>query len=391
MNSQLPSGIAPILRQIPTLAPEDSLSRALSMLRYAALDTLPVVDAAGRLAGIVTLQDLRPLLVRDRVELLDPVRGWARRPLAVVGPRATIDEARNALIESSETTLPVVDDDGHYLGVVGFADFIEPIPVRTRPTMIGGMATPWGVYLTNGSIQAGVGNRALVGTGALMGALLTLAFLGLGIAAHMIDTRLGSEVMAAFYSEPSHSTVATLPSLLARALPMLVFLLLIRALPLAQFHAAEHQAVHAMERGEPLHPDVVKRMPRVHPRCGTNIMAAGLVFTAGFHGLQMVGGGWIGPTDSALLAALASLLIWRRVGAFLQTYFTTRTAGARHIASGLAAAEDLERKFQQSPPERPRILRRIWCMGLVQILVGVGISVTVTALLLDAAYSGLIQ
>ena len=381
------TGIGPVMRQIPTLAPEDSVSRALSMLRYAALDTLPVVDSAGRLVGILTLQDLRTLLVRDRLELLDPVRAWAREPGAIARPTATLDDARQALVTSGETTIPVVDDRGVYLGVVGFADLIEPIPVRARPAQIGGMATPWGVYLTNGAVQAGVGNIALVCTGVVMGALLAIAIFGTGMVAHLFDVRLADVYFSAIFSpEPQRLTIASGPWVIARTLPMLIFLLLLRAMPLAQYHAAEHQAVHAMERGEPLRAEIVSRMPRVHPRCGTNIMAAGLVFTAGFHGLMMLGGGWFGTTDSALLAALMAVIMWRRVGAFLQTYFTTRRAGAKHIASGLAAAEELEDKFQQSAPVRPRILRRIWCMGLPQILVGVSAGFMTAALLLDMAY-----
>src|SRR2546423_10386306 len=138
------TGIAPYLRQIPMLSPEDSVSRALSLLRYAALDTLPIVGSDGKLAGVLKLQGLRPLLVRDRLELLDPVMPWARQPGAVAAPDTTLEEARKKLVESGEVTLPIIDESGHYFGVVGFADLIEPIPVRTRPAQVGGMATPWG-------------------------------------------------------------------------------------------------------------------------------------------------------------------------------------------------------------------------------------------------------
>jgi uncharacterized protein YqhQ len=36
--------------------------------------------------------------------------------------------------------------------------------------------------------------------------------------------------------------------------------------------------VHAIERGEPLVLEVVRRMPRVHPRCGTNLVAGIALF-----------------------------------------------------------------------------------------------------------------
>jgi CBS domain-containing protein len=365
-------GIAPYLRQIPTIGPEDTVSRALSMLRYAALDTLPVVDSAGRLQGVLTLDDLRPLLVRETIDLLDSVSEWARKPAVVAAPKTSLSQAREALIHGEETTLPVVDEYGRYLGVIGFADLIEPIPVRARPGMIGGMATPWGVYLTNGSLQAGVGNLALAGTGVLMGVLFIVAIVGVGLLLHRFDSGFAAAYFNSLYlPEPRTLTIESLPWVAARSLPLIAFLLMIRALPLSQYHAAEHQAVHAMERGEPLHPAVVDRMPRVHPRCGTNIMAAALIFTAGFQGFTMLSGGWLGTTDGALLAALLAALTWRRFGGFLQYYFTTRPAAAKHIASGLAAAEDLESKFQGSHVARPRILRRIWCMGLPQVMAGV--------------------
>jgi uncharacterized protein YqhQ len=37
--------------------------------------------------------------------------------------------------------------------------------------------------------------------------------------------------------------------------------------------------VHAIERGEPLLAESVRAMPRVHPRCGTNIVAAAFLAT----------------------------------------------------------------------------------------------------------------
>ncbi|MER3495923.1 MAG: hypothetical protein C4320_03425, partial [Armatimonadota bacterium] len=58
-----------------------------------------------------------------------------------------------------------------------------------------------------------------------------------------------------------------------------MFVILFRLLPLAGTHAAEHMAVNALERGEPLDPEVVARMPRTHIRCGTNLaVGAGLFF-----------------------------------------------------------------------------------------------------------------
>jgi hypothetical protein len=168
---------------------------------------------------------------------------------------------------------------------------------------------------------------------------------------------------------PAEVSLANAGWIILKSLSLPAFLVLMRLMPLSGYHAAEHQAVHAMERGEPLIPEVVERMPRVHPRCGTNIMAGVLVFGCVSQGLPVLQIGLGGP-DSALIGAVAALFSWRSLGAFLQQYFTTRPASDKQIASGIAAATDLQRKFLASEPRRPTFWKRLWCMGFLQMVVG---------------------
>jgi uncharacterized protein YqhQ len=39
-----------------------------------------------------------------------------------------------------------------------------------------------------------------------------------------------------------------------------------------QYHGAEHMTIHALEAGEPLRPEYVRRHPTAHPRCGTEFL-----------------------------------------------------------------------------------------------------------------------
>jgi uncharacterized protein YqhQ len=39
-----------------------------------------------------------------------------------------------------------------------------------------------------------------------------------------------------------------------------------------QYHGAEHMTIHALEHGDPLVPDAVRRYPTAHPRCGTEFL-----------------------------------------------------------------------------------------------------------------------
>src|SRR5262249_31439746 len=151
--------------------------------------------------------------------------------------------------------------------------------IPPRPHSVGGMATPWGVYLTDGTLQAGAGNLALAVGGVLMGLMLAISYMGVGLACWALQHTLHWPLYTLWNADsPAEMTLGNSGWYVLQALSLVLFLVFMRALPLAGYHAAEHQAVHAMERGEPLCAEIVRRMPRVHPRCGTNLMAAGLVF-----------------------------------------------------------------------------------------------------------------
>ena len=49
----------------------------------------------------------------------------------------------------------VVDGAGVCHGLILYSDLLLPERPRPKPAMIGGMATPFGVYLTDGAQQAG--------------------------------------------------------------------------------------------------------------------------------------------------------------------------------------------------------------------------------------------
>lgn len=373
-----------VLRHPSYLSPADSAFRAVQMLRSSGLDTLPIVGSSGTLHGVVTLSDLRVLLNAKGTEeaLYTPVARIAHQPAHVGQVRMAVGEARRALADSGETTLVILDDYNRYLGVVTLPDLLVPPAFPPRPATVGGMATFWGVYLTNGWLQAGASNGSLLVSGILLGVMLIVAHLGIGIAAWALEYALGWPLYTLWNSpRPSEVTFDNLDWFLLQALALPLFLGLLRALPIAGYHAAEHQAVHALERGEPLHLEVVRRMPRVHPRCGTNLLAGGLTFVALSQGLPALSRGLLDAADGAILGALITLLTWKRVGSFLQQYFTTRPATDEQLDSGIAAAEDLQRKFLHSIPRRPTFWRRLWCMGVPQVTGGITLGAMAALLL----------
>jgi hypothetical protein len=127
------------------------------------------------------------------------------------------------------------------------------------------------------------------------------------------------------------------------------------------YHAAEHQVVHAIEQGDDLTPEAVRAKPRVHPRCGTNLMAAFILFMVLHGGL---------PSELSWLAFPTALIAWRAFGSLLQHYITTKPANDWQLRSGLRAGEQLLERYQAHVMEQPSRGRRLWNIGLLQVLAG---------------------
>jgi hypothetical protein len=159
---------------------------------------------------------------------------------------------------------------------------------------------------------------------------------------------------------------------LGRLMPFLVLLLLVRFTTVAGYHAGEHQTVWAIERGEPLTPESVARMPRPHPRCGTNLVVGLMIFE-------------ILRDFSPHIAFIAAVLFWRRLGTFVQLYLSTRPATRKQLESGIRAGKELLERYRENPVglAAAPLHRRIWNLGLLQTIIGVGIGTTLFAWLLQ--------
>jgi hypothetical protein len=224
-----------------------------------------------------------------------------------------------------------------------------------RPARIGGFATPFGVFLTTGAYRGGVGDLALMVTGAGFAACNFFLII-------LIDQL------------PSISGV-TLTLEARDAVAILSFLLLIRLSPLAGFHAAEHQTVHALEQRLPLSLDCVRHQPRAHPRCGTNIMALLVVLQLVVMTLADLAA-WDLPLVLVLSLGIA-LPLHRRVGFVVQQLVTTKPADNRQLHSAITAARELIADWRTG--RRVSRWRRLWHSGLPQVFLGAALAMTLLA------------
>ena len=109
-------------------------------------------------------------------------------------------------------------------------------------------------------------------------------------------------------------------------------------------------------------------MPRVHPRCGTNLMALLILLLVSVQFLSSMDEAAQVPALFALVVIV--LLTWRRLGAGLQRWVTTRRPSDRHLAAAVRVAQELLTRARGRPAAGLGPLRRVWHTGFVQVMLG---------------------
>lgn len=359
-----------VVRHTPPLAPDDSAARAVRIMRKHGVPAVLVSDG-NRLVGMVTEADVSALAAAA------PEAKAALRSTPVVGimqpvPVVAFEDQEVAAVAGALAARPapaiaVAATDGRYLGLLLPRDMLAAMAGEPVVPPIAGLATPLGVYLTTGALRAGAGDLALAATGA---SLMVLNLLSLGLVEGL--ARLLSHLSPASAAQAASSGAIAVASIVAAyALQVAIFLVLLRVSPLTGTHAAEHMVVRAVEEGEDLVAEKVRQMPRVHPRCGTNLMALVVLVVIAYQLLSSVRR--ISPEAQAFALVLLVMLValsWRRLGAGLQRWITTKRPSDRQLARAIAAGEELLAKVQARPSAGARPVRRIWHTGFVQVAAG---------------------
>jgi CBS domain-containing protein len=289
-----------------------------------------------------------------------------RSDLGFVPAVFSLENALSTLQRYDVPALPVIDGNSNYLGLISHADVLAAMNKNIRPPLVGGMATPLGVWLTDGHISAGAPTFGLFLSGVLMGICLIFSYIVMGFIMYGLSAAFQTDWLTQFVSGRigAESGSGNWFSLLVTLAQGILFLGAFRLLPIAGTHAAEHQTVWAMERGLELTPENVKQMPRAHPRCGTNLVALAGLIEIVFQHLPSFDPGTI------LFALLFIYLFWRNVGEWLQNYFTTRPANAKQLQSGIDAGLELQKKYQEQPVVVTSFGRRLFNSGLIYSAAG---------------------
>jgi homoserine O-acetyltransferase len=112
---------------VATIGEGAAISQAGKIMIRKGLNHLPVVDGTGRLTGIVTSWDIAKAVACD----LDDLSSITSRPVLTTRADEPLEEAVARMEENKISALPVVDDEGHVIGLVT-NEHISPLLRRCR-------------------------------------------------------------------------------------------------------------------------------------------------------------------------------------------------------------------------------------------------------------------
>lgn len=355
-----------------TLAPDDSLKRAVEILSAVGTEAVAVMEP-GRFLGLVTAQSIAENLPDEDPKISQDIPvSAAVVNCPVVSSGMPLEEVLSIMRDHHLSAVGVGDSNGYLHGIVTRTEVMGALWETIQMPSIGGMATPLGVHLTTGGMMAGPGHIGLILTGVVL-ALLFLVSTAIVDGIVALFTHWGIPVQAMLNSTPTGTfNLPDLVPVIYSVAVLVVFLILVRLSPLSGYHAAEHQVVHAIEENLDLVPEKVKWMDRPHPRCGTNLI---VIFGLGMGLFELWNTGDVGQLISIPLIFIL-LMSWRKIGWFLQQYFTTKPASLKQLESGIRAGKQLMEAYRKNPGAPTNLRNRIWNAGFLQVLLGLSLTYT---------------
>lgn len=124
-------------RDFEVVRPEMSLGEMVSVISVSHRNSFPVVDAQGTLVGIVELDNVRNIMFRPELYDRYQVRRIMVTPEIKVSSTTPMTEVMRLFDESKAWKLPVVDEEGRYLGFISKSAIFNSYREVLNGTFIG--------------------------------------------------------------------------------------------------------------------------------------------------------------------------------------------------------------------------------------------------------------
>ncbi len=211
-------------------------------------------------------------------------------------------------------------DTGFHRNPVSRWPFVRGLVILYETLVVG---TRWlmrsaNLQVEDEGVELGKGGMALM--------LLITAVLGLGL---FFLLPLGVATFAA--GGNSNGLVQQVVEGLVRVALFLGYLALLARTPdisrVFAYHGAEHMTIHALEHGDPLRPEAIRKYPTAHPRCGTEFLVVVVL-------LSIVAFSLVGRQTPVVMVASRILLI----PVIASVGYELLRIGARHRSNPIVRA-----------------------------------------------------
>jgi CBS domain-containing protein len=142
-NIMMNENIASIMtREVVTVRPDDSMKEVHKLIFERRFHHLPVTSD-GKLVGIITTWDLLKSNLKEEECDNYKVQDWMTRKVATLGPHELVGAAAMIFLKHLFHALPIVDEEGHLLGIVSTHDILRYEYNREYPDDVFLRDTKW--------------------------------------------------------------------------------------------------------------------------------------------------------------------------------------------------------------------------------------------------------
>lgn len=106
------------------LGPQETIEAARLVLVERRFRHLPIVEADGRICGLVTRRDIQSHMAAGGDQNL-PIATVMVKDVETTTPTAPIGDAARFMFQSKKGCMPAVDDDGKLVGILTESDFLR--------------------------------------------------------------------------------------------------------------------------------------------------------------------------------------------------------------------------------------------------------------------------
>ncbi|HEY3765241.1 MAG TPA: CBS domain-containing protein [Gaiellales bacterium] len=121
---------------VVTVAPDTKLGDAARRMVEADVGAAMVLDGSGEMVGVITERDLMRS-VSDATDPATPVQDRMTRHVLTAAPDTGIPEAMALMVDGHFRHLPVVNEEGHVVGVISMRDLMAYTSLRLRGGSLG--------------------------------------------------------------------------------------------------------------------------------------------------------------------------------------------------------------------------------------------------------------